>query len=76
MVYGRIKEILCFQLFHISSTEAVDFLDKFLAMNPDPRYYYHILVCCITRQTSFAKVQWETSVKLIFIFGGKQLIVN
>ncbi|KAG5009288.1 hypothetical protein AAZX31_07G076800 [Glycine max] len=30
-------------LFHISSTEAVDFLDKFLAMNPDPsgRVQYH-----------------------------------
>lgn len=30
-------------LFHISSTEAVDFLDKFLAMHPDPsgRVQYH-----------------------------------
>ncbi|XP_027334666.1 lysophospholipid acyltransferase LPEAT2 [Abrus precatorius] len=30
-------------LFHISSLEAVDFLDKFLAMNPDPsgRVQYH-----------------------------------
>ncbi|KAK7349582.1 hypothetical protein VNO77_07059 [Canavalia gladiata] len=30
-------------LFHISSLEAVDFLDKFLAMNPDPsgRIQYH-----------------------------------
>ncbi|WVZ17262.1 hypothetical protein V8G54_010244 [Vigna mungo] len=25
-------------LFHVSSMEVVDFLDKFLAMNPDPRY--------------------------------------
>ncbi|KAJ0111334.1 hypothetical protein Patl1_00326 [Pistacia atlantica] len=34
---------LVFQLFHISSLEAVDFLDKFLSMNPDSSGHVKLL---------------------------------
>lgn len=39
--FSNRDKILCFlydQLFHMSSSDALDFLDRFLAMNPDSRY--------------------------------------
>lgn len=35
---ASLKWILCSQLYHLSTSEAVEFLDRFLAMNPDSRY--------------------------------------
>ncbi|KAK7292562.1 hypothetical protein RJT34_15413 [Clitoria ternatea] len=61
-------------LFHISSMEAVDFLDKFLAMNPDPsgRVQYHDFLrvlrlrACPLSEKIFALIDVEKSGTITF----------
>lgn len=65
------EHFFIFQIFHISSLEAVNFLEKFLSMNPDPRYCWRLIYIIIRKLKWYSDFWNKGTVEKLFV-----LIVN